>query len=92
MREKPLREIRVVRSFSITNQFTMMKSNQMGVYCTNSKGQTGYTGLAHETQHWACVNGTPYVPASTYKAGTSGGMLSRILILVMLLINTVFGI
>lgn len=70
----------------------MMKSDQMGVYCTNSDGWGAYTGLVQETQRWACISGTPYVPASTYKAGTGGSTVNRILVLVMLLFNAVFGL
>ncbi|CCG21691.1 hypothetical protein CORT_0A13080 [Candida orthopsilosis Co 90-125] len=51
----------------------MTKPNQMSIWCTSSEEQTEYTGLAYNTQMWAFIIGTPYVPASTYKASTNGG-------------------
>lgn len=69
----------------------MADTDQIGIWCTNSDGLGAYTGVAYETQRWECVNGTPYVPASTYKAGAQRGFMSKMLVVLMVLINTVLG-
>lgn len=41
-----------------------------GYSCTYANGTRGYTGWSTET-HFACIDGTPYVPASRIKAKIS---------------------